>query len=425
MSTNPLNAPEMGAAAGGTEPPHTQTKALRGLLDGLVALVPTGSQGTARGIAKEIQALITALEKKKKHTAGDPEALTVANLQRTVTEAVRAAVGPAQGTPQGRSWAAVAGGGHTPAQPSQPTKIIPQRINREILVRGAEMPADLAKRTPAEIIQAINQASTKKGAIAARKLPSGDTIVTFNDSNTKEWHNRNGQWIQQAFGEQAKEARRTFAVLVKGLKKSDLQGISEEAFGAGLGLKTVDKVKFRLPNSPGLTWATALITTESQEEARRACEQGIVWNAQILDCEPYWAPLEPKQCFKCWKWGHIQRYCRKESLCGRCGTGVHGEGGRAGEALCPTQGAKCPAGAPAAEGPTLPGPESARGRSGRGRRLRRPTNTGRGRSDRGQQSQQRLQDRLLPSSEPRHKRKKEASRGLEQRGPGYNGAGRH
>ena len=84
------------------------------------------------------------------------------------------------------------------------------------------MLADLAKRTPAEIIQVINQASAKKGAIAARKLPSGDTVVTFSDSTTKEWHNQNSQWIQQAFGDQAKEACRTFAVLVKGLKRADL-----------------------------------------------------------------------------------------------------------------------------------------------------------------------------------------------------------
>jgi hypothetical protein len=53
------------------------------------------------------------------------------------------------------------------------------------------MLADLAKRTLAEIIQAINQVSTKKGAIAARKLPSGDIVVTFNDSATKDWYNRN------------------------------------------------------------------------------------------------------------------------------------------------------------------------------------------------------------------------------------------
>jgi hypothetical protein len=61
-----------------------------------------------------------------------------------------------------------------------------------------------------------------------------------------------------------------------------------------------------------------------------------VWNAQFLDCEPYWAVLEPKQCFKCWKWGHIQRYCPKPALCGRCGARAHGEGGKAGEAQCPT-----------------------------------------------------------------------------------------
>ena len=70
-------------------------------------------------------------------------------------------------------------------------KAIPQRINREILVRGNDLPASFKERTPIEITQAINQASTRKGAIAARKLPSGDTIVTFQDPASKEWHSRN------------------------------------------------------------------------------------------------------------------------------------------------------------------------------------------------------------------------------------------
>ena len=78
-----------------------------------------------------------------------------------------------------------------PNQPTQPTKTIPHRINRETLVRGANLPADLVKRTPIEIIQAINQASAKKGAIAARKLPSGDIVVTFSDPTTKDWHTKN------------------------------------------------------------------------------------------------------------------------------------------------------------------------------------------------------------------------------------------
>jgi hypothetical protein len=45
--------------------------------------------------------------------------------------------------------------------------------------------AELAKRSLAEIVQAINRASSKKGAITARKLPSGDVVVTFNNPATK------------------------------------------------------------------------------------------------------------------------------------------------------------------------------------------------------------------------------------------------
>jgi hypothetical protein len=116
--------------------------------------------------------------------------ITVTHLQKVVTEAVRAAVGPSQGpsqgATQGQSWAIVAAQPTQPNQPTQPTKTIPHRINREILVRGASIPADLVKRTPVEIIQAVNQASAKKGAIAAQKLPSGDTVVTFSNPTTKD-----------------------------------------------------------------------------------------------------------------------------------------------------------------------------------------------------------------------------------------------
>ena len=247
------------------EDPQLRAVAFRGLLDGLLALVPTEQQGTARGIAKELQALFTGLQRRE-HNKKNLEVLTVAHLQKVVTEAVRATMGPTQGTAQGRSWATVAAGGPVlnPLNPlNQPTKAIPPRIDRELLVRGTNLLADLAKRTLAEIIQVINQVSAKKGAIAARKLPSGDIVVTFNDPTTKGWHSQNTQWIQQAFGEQAKEACRTYAILVKGLKKADLQGTTESAFGTEIGLQLVDKVKFRLLTNLGFTRAIVLLTLES------------------------------------------------------------------------------------------------------------------------------------------------------------------
>src|SRR5437016_1884472 len=128
----------MEAATGGTDPPPKaieaprggqapKATALRGLLDSLVALVPTGQQGTARGLAKEVQSLFKALEQGSQQKEGS-EAVTVTHLQKVVTEAVRAAVGPTQGLTQGRSWATVAAGatsslGTAPA--SYPTKTIP------------------------------------------------------------------------------------------------------------------------------------------------------------------------------------------------------------------------------------------------------------------------------------------------------------
>jgi len=181
-----------------------------------------------------------------------------------------------------------------------PARIIPGRLVKEVLIRGATEPA-LVRRSPQEIIQAVNTASEKKGAIAARKLPSGDVVVTFQDSKIKEWHgeSKNEDWIKKAFGEAAREGKRTFAVLVKGILKRDLKDTTEVDFGKSLGLRTVERVKFRIPTIPGVTRATALVTVTSLEEAKRACEEGVVWRAQMLNCEPYWPALQATQCFKC------------------------------------------------------------------------------------------------------------------------------
>ena len=199
-----------------------------------MALVPKERRATARGLVAKITEAASRLQK-----PGNQEAITITNLQQVVTEAVKAAVKAREATSPARTWADVATGAQVGAPGSAlglPQKVVPQRANREILIRGRDLPADLAKRTPAEITQAVNQASAQQGAIAARKMPSGDTVVTFRDPAAKEWYSKNPEWIQQAFGEQAKAASTTHAVLVKGLRKADLTGVSEEAFGREAGL---------------------------------------------------------------------------------------------------------------------------------------------------------------------------------------------
>ncbi|KAK3331427.1 hypothetical protein B0H66DRAFT_546519, partial [Apodospora peruviana] len=165
-------------------------------------------KGAARGIGQDLLALIQKIYNASQAQTGN---ISLANLRKVVAEEVKAAVNRTQAK---RSWAAVASQGstHSQTQPTTATKI-------EILVRGKRMPADLAKRTPQEIIQAVNQASTKKGAVAARKLPSGDTFITFQGMTKRDWHSTNSVWIKEAFGQQAEESKRTFAVLLKGVWK--------------------------------------------------------------------------------------------------------------------------------------------------------------------------------------------------------------
>ena len=63
----------------------------------------------------------------------------------------------------------------------------PSRLARKVLVRGAGQSPSLVKRTPQEIVQAVNTASKNKGAaVAARKLPSGDVVITFSTDQAKQ-----------------------------------------------------------------------------------------------------------------------------------------------------------------------------------------------------------------------------------------------
>ena len=335
----PARGPTLNASRH-NQPPTDQD--YKGLIDRLIALAPDHSKAEARALGTKL------LETHRSHT--QPRTNLALLVKDAVAEGVKEALKPTTqptSQPTTRTWATIAA-----ALPNHtvPKKVIPARQNQEVLIRGSKMATEHKTRTPQETVQAINQASSRQGAVAARQLPSGDVIVTFKDSATKQWYSTNKQWLQEAFGQEATEAQRTYAILVKGLRKTSLQGTPEEDFGKELGLKTVEKVKYRLPHNPQFTRATVMVSLTDLDEARRACDSGVVWRAQILECEPYWAPLAPVQCYKCFEWGHLQRYCRKPAKCPRCAVGAHGEGGKPGEAQCPTHTGQVPHKCPACGG---------------------------------------------------------------------------
>ena len=60
-----------------------------------------------------------------------------------------------------------------------PKIVIPERRTREIMIQAREQSADLAKRTPAQVVEAANKAIGGNSIVAARRLQSGNTVLTF------------------------------------------------------------------------------------------------------------------------------------------------------------------------------------------------------------------------------------------------------
>jgi hypothetical protein len=100
----------------------------------------------------------------------------------------------------------------------------------------------------------------------------------------------------------------------------------------------VSRARARLPKSnsaPGTRpswWKSTWSTTPT------FCERGLVWGAQIYQCEPFSGDLRPTQCYKCWGHGHMAKWCHESARCGRCAASAH-EGG---EEKCPSNTGEVP-----------------------------------------------------------------------------------
>ena len=148
--------PGLGAAPRKPRPRKPGTQAneglenIRHLLNSLITVAEAGEKAAAVDLAEKIANQWL----QGPGTQRAQETVTVTNLQKVVTEAVQAAVKTTVGGPLARTWADVASGAQSTAPGAiqgPPRKVTPQRANRETLIKGNNLPADLASRTPAEI----------------------------------------------------------------------------------------------------------------------------------------------------------------------------------------------------------------------------------------------------------------------------------
>ncbi|KAG6053140.1 hypothetical protein E4U32_007817, partial [Claviceps aff. humidiphila group G2b] len=79
----------------------------------------------------------------------------------------------------------------------------------------------------------------------------------------------------------------------------------------------IAKVTARKPRASA-KFAPLIIAVDGVEAANKLCREGIVYQSEIFDAEPYNAAVNPRQCYRCHKFGHIAVYCEALAKCGRC-----------------------------------------------------------------------------------------------------------
>jgi hypothetical protein len=200
--------------------------------------------------------------------------------------------------PAGVSYAAAARrgavGAPAPCQsPAEPTKPVPARHKREIIVaRGGETP-EQARRTGKEVVDQLNSVSMDGQIVAARNLPSGDIVLTTDEEATRTKWLTDQRWTA-VLGKEAQVKRREFVVLAYSIKVVQIQDIRQ-------AIEAIYSQNPKLQNTVEIlqvVWAHKLlrascktgplhISVAELEQANILIQGGLIWDYQLHDCEPY------------------------------------------------------------------------------------------------------------------------------------------
>jgi hypothetical protein len=114
-----------------------------------------------------------------------------------------------------------------------PQKPVPTRHKREIIVERGSESTNQKNRSYKELLQQLNKSEVAGAAVAIRKLPTGDMVITMEDEPTRTSWLTETSWLE-TFGEGARVKRREFAVIAHGIRVNQVhrgrQRINELTF---------------------------------------------------------------------------------------------------------------------------------------------------------------------------------------------------
>ncbi len=120
--------------------------------------------------------------------------------------------------------AALRFGAAAAATGSPPVREVPTRLAREIVIRCPNATPEDRTRPIARLVEEINKKKSQEVSgkvLAARRLPSGDVVITTNTEKAKEQLEQDSSWLA-AVGKEAQVNRRRFPVMVHGMRVAAL-----------------------------------------------------------------------------------------------------------------------------------------------------------------------------------------------------------
>ena len=183
---------------------------------------------------------------------------------------------------------------------------VPARRARELVVAPGGESAAQRQRTSNEIVRDVNSALEEEGAvIAARRLPSGDVLITFQGEEGKKKWEKDHKGLT-AFGENARYRTREFTVLVHGIRVAAVNPANQdkaiaEIYAQNPKLKEAVKIV-------RLGWSKKTIKSQKRyaalhvgvaepEQANRLIDSGLLYGSELHDCELFDGTCIVTQCF--------------------------------------------------------------------------------------------------------------------------------
>ena len=337
-------ANEMGVNRGGQPPPPHQQPAAEGKLSELAATiskiienavkVKRGAQdllevpeAQLRRVVEELRRVTQLPAQQSQQAQGDVIKRILAN-----TEEIKSKIA-GQGQGAQKTWSQIATG--------QPAKAAVAQINRQqnaerrkdreliVTIRNEEQKQIANRKSTQQVLESIQAREPKTAtieAVAVRQLTSGDYQVTLTSSTARKTLEQTTGWLQ-GVAESAQIKQTMYTVRAHGVRTEALDASNQEKC-----IETLRNANQKL--HPGLEitrvawpkktingkqrYGSLIIETLSIEQANRIITHGIVQEGEIKDCDRFIKEARVTQCVKCQEFGHIARFCKNTTRCGRC-----------------------------------------------------------------------------------------------------------